>query len=149
MKQKKMTLQKNPTFTLQQRATENIIKDNSQLLNKVGELRSSLRRLENELLTKKTAISDVQDTSKELRIKLDAAKRKMALQTDELKEFITIINEFMLLDSYQSQLPAKGFPVIRDIRSTGMYLHVTKQGPVKGLFCFKRTASEQALNQLL
>ena len=53
----------------------------------------------------------------------------------------------MLLDSYQSQLPAEGFPVIWDIRSTGMYL--TKQGPVKGLFCFKRTASEQALNQLL
>ena len=86
MKHKKLTLQKNPTFTLQQRATENIIKDNSQLLNKVGELRSSLRRLENELLTKKTAISDVQDTSKELRIELDAAKQKMALQTDELKE---------------------------------------------------------------
>ena len=86
MKHKKLTLQKNPTFTLQQRATENIIKDNSQLLNKVGELRSSLRRLENELLTKKTAISDVQDTSKELRIELDPAKRKMALQTDELKE---------------------------------------------------------------
>ena len=86
MKQKKFTLQKNPTFTLQQRATENIIKDNSPILSKVGELRLLLRRLENELLTKKTAISDVQDTSKELRIELDAAKQKMALQTDELKE---------------------------------------------------------------
>ena len=86
MKHKKLTLQKNPTFTLQQRATENIIKDNSPILSKVGELRLLLRRLENELLTKKTAISDVQDTSKELRIELDAAKQKMALQTDELKE---------------------------------------------------------------
>ena len=52
----------------------------------------------------------------------------------------------MLLYLYQSQLPAKGFPVIRDIRSTGMYL--TRQGPVKGLFCCKRKSGEQALNQL-
>ena len=52
----------------------------------------------------------------------------------------------MLLDSYQSQLPAEGFPVIRDIRSTGTYL--TRRGPVKGLFCCKRTSGEQALNQL-
>ena len=52
----------------------------------------------------------------------------------------------MLLDSHQSQLPAEGFPVIRDIRSTGTYL--TRRGPVKGLFCSKRTPGEQALNQL-
>ena len=49
------------------------------------------------------------------------------------------------LDAYQSQLPAEGFPVIRDIESTGSYL--TRRDPVKGLFCFKPTAREQALQQ--
>ena len=38
----------------------------------------------------------------------------------------------MLLDSYQSQLPDEGFPVIRDLRFTGTYL--ARRGPVKGLF---------------
>ena len=52
----------------------------------------------------------------------------------------------MLLNSYQSQLPTEGFPVIRDIRSTGTYL--TRRSPVKGLICCKRTSKEQALNQL-
>ena len=51
----------------------------------------------------------------------------------------------MLLDAYQSQLPAEGLPVIRGIGSTGSYL--TRRGPVKGLFCFKRTTREQALQQ--
>ena len=62
------------------------------------------------------------------------------------RKFITIINEFMLLDSYQSQLPAEGFAVIRDIISTGTYL--TRRGHAKGLFCCKCTSGEQALNQL-
>ena len=52
----------------------------------------------------------------------------------------------MLLDLYQSQFPDEGFPVIRDIRSTGTFL--TRRGPVKGLFCCKRTSGEQGLNQL-
>ena len=51
----------------------------------------------------------------------------------------------MLLDAYQSQLPPEGFPVIRDIRSTGSYL--TRRGPVKGLFCFKHTTREQDLQK--
>ena len=51
----------------------------------------------------------------------------------------------MLLDVYQSQFLAEGFPVIRDIRSTGSYL--TRRGPVKGLLCFKRTTREWALQQ--
>ena len=52
----------------------------------------------------------------------------------------------MLLDLYQSQFPDEGFPVIRDIGSTGTFL--TRRGPVIGLFCCKRTLGEQALNQL-
>ena len=57
-----------------QRTTENILKENNKLSNKVGELKSSLRRLESELLATKTVLSDVQNCSKELRIKLDAGK---------------------------------------------------------------------------
>ena len=33
----------------------------------------------------------------------------------------------------------------RDFRLSGLYL--TRRGPVKGLFCFKRTTREQALQQ--
>ena len=69
-----------------QRTTENILKENNKLSNEVGELKSSLRRLENELLATKTVLSDVQNTNKELRIELDAAKRKISLQRDELNE---------------------------------------------------------------
>ena len=57
-----------------QRTTENILKENNKLSNKVGELKSSLRRLENELLATKTVLSNVQNTNRELRIELDAAK---------------------------------------------------------------------------
>ena len=38
-----------------QRTTENILKENNKLSNEVGELKSSLRRLESELLAPKTA----------------------------------------------------------------------------------------------
>jgi len=69
-----------------QRTTENILKENNKLSNEVGELKSSLRRLENELLATKTVLSDVQNTNKELRVKLDAAKQKISLQRDELNE---------------------------------------------------------------
>jgi len=69
-----------------QRTTENILKENNKLSNKVGELKSSLRRLENELLATKTVLSDVQNTNRELRIELDAAKRKISLQRDEINE---------------------------------------------------------------
>jgi len=62
-----------------QRTTENILKENNKLSNEVGELKSSFRRLENELLATKTVLSDVQNTNKELRIELDAAKRKISL----------------------------------------------------------------------
>jgi len=69
-----------------QRTTENILKENNKLSNEVGELKSSLRRLENELLATKTVLSDVQNTNKELRVELEAAKRKISLQRDELNE---------------------------------------------------------------
>ena len=70
-----------------QRTTENILKENNKLSNEVGELKtSSLRRLESELLATKTVLSDVQTTNKELRIELDAAKRKISLQRDEIDE---------------------------------------------------------------
>jgi len=69
-----------------QRTTENTLKENNKLSNEVGELKSSLRRLENELLATKTVLSDVQNTNKELRIELDAAKRNISLQRDELNE---------------------------------------------------------------
>jgi len=69
-----------------QRTTENILKENNKLSNKVGDLKSSFRRLENELLATKTMLSDVQNTNKELRIGLGAAKRKISLQRDELNE---------------------------------------------------------------
>ena len=39
-----------------QRTTENILKENNKLSNKVGELKSSLRRLESELLATKTVL---------------------------------------------------------------------------------------------
>ena len=69
-----------------QRTTENILKENNKLSNEVGELNSSLRRLESELLATKTVLySDVQTTNKELRIELDAAKRKISLR-DEIDE---------------------------------------------------------------
>ena len=41
-----------------QRPTENILKENSNLSNEVGELKSLLRRLESELLATKTVLSD-------------------------------------------------------------------------------------------
>ena len=69
-----------------QRTTENILKENNKLSNEVGELKASLRRLESELLATKTVLSDVQTTNKELRIELDAAKRKISLQRDEIDE---------------------------------------------------------------
>ena len=69
-----------------QRTTENILKENNKLSNEVGELKSSLRRLESELLATKTVLSNVQTTNKELRIELDAAKRKISLQRDEIDE---------------------------------------------------------------
>ena len=69
-----------------QRTTENILKENNKLSNEVGELKSSLRRLESELLATKTVLSDVKNTNKELRIELDAAKRKISLQKDEIDE---------------------------------------------------------------
>ena len=59
-----------------QRTAENILKENNKLSNKVGELNSSFRRLENELLATKNVLSDVQNTNKELRIELDAAKQQ-------------------------------------------------------------------------
>ena len=69
-----------------QRTTENILKENSKLSNEVGELKSSFRRLENELLATKTVLNDVQNSSKELRIELDAAIRKISRQRDEIDE---------------------------------------------------------------
>ena len=42
-----------------QRTTENILKENNKLSNEVGELKSSLRRLESELLATKTVLCDV------------------------------------------------------------------------------------------
>jgi len=69
-----------------QRTTENILKENSKLSNEVGELKSSLRRLESELLATKTVLNDVQHSSKELRIELDAAKPKLSQQRDETDE---------------------------------------------------------------
>ena len=61
-----------------QRTTENILKENNKLSNEVGELKSSLRRLESELLATKTVLNDVENTNKEFRIELDAAKRKIS-----------------------------------------------------------------------
>ena len=43
-----------------QRTTENILKENNKLSNEVGELKSSLRRLESELLATKTVLNDVE-----------------------------------------------------------------------------------------
>ena len=69
-----------------QRTTENILKENNKLSNEVGELKSSLRRLESELLATKVVLNDVKNTNKELRIELDAAKRKISQQRDEIDE---------------------------------------------------------------
>ena len=77
-----------------QRTTENILKENNKLSNKVGELKSSLRRLESELLATKTVLSDMQNSSKELRIELDAAKRKISEQRDEIDELYNGLDDF-------------------------------------------------------
>ena len=77
-----------------QRTTENILKENSKLSNEVGELKSSLRRLESELLATKTVLNDVQHSSKELRIELDAAKRKISQQRDETDELYNGLDQW-------------------------------------------------------
>ena len=70
-----------------QRTTENILKENNKLSNGVGELKSSLRTLECELLATKGVLNDVKNTNKEeSRIELDAAKRKISQQRDEIDE---------------------------------------------------------------
>ena len=66
-----------------QRTTENILKENNKLSLR---RRSSLRRLESELLATKGVLNDVKNTSKESRIELDAAKRKISQQRDEINE---------------------------------------------------------------
>ena len=70
-----------------QRTTENILKKNIKLSNEVGEageLKSSLRRFESCWRQRVGVLSDVQNTNKELRIELDAAKRNISLQRDEI-----------------------------------------------------------------
>ena len=69
-----------------QRTIENILKENNKLSNEVGELNSSLRRLESELLATKGVLNDVKNTNKESRIELDAAKWKISQQRDEIDE---------------------------------------------------------------
>jgi len=60
----------NPIFRPVQRTTENILKESNKLSNEVCELKSSFRRLENELLATKTVLSDEKNANKELRIEL-------------------------------------------------------------------------------
>ena len=92
-----------------QRTTENILKENNKLSNEVGELKSSLRRLESELLATKTVLSDVKNTNKELRIELDAAKRKISLQKDEIDELFHDLDD---LEQYsrKNSLEIVGIP---------------------------------------
>ena len=65
-----------------QKTTNNILKENNKLSNEVGELKSSLKRLESELLATKSTLNTVQNTNKELRVELDAVKRKISQQRD-------------------------------------------------------------------
>ena len=69
----------------------------------------SLRRLESELLATKTMLSDVQNTNKELRIELDAAKRKISLQRDEIDELYNGLDD---LEQYsrKNSLEIVGIP---------------------------------------
>ena len=69
-----------------QKTTHNILKENNKLSNEVGELKSSLKRLESELLATKSTLNTVQNANKELRVELDAAKRKISQQRDEIDE---------------------------------------------------------------
>ena len=67
-----------------QTTTNNILKENNKLSNEVGELKSSLKRLETDLFTTKSTLNKVQNTNKELRAELDAAKRKISQQRNEI-----------------------------------------------------------------
>ncbi|KAL9977112.1 hypothetical protein ACROYT_G014484 [Oculina patagonica] len=67
-----------------QKTTNSILKENNKLSNEVGELKSLFNRLETELLTTKTTLIKVQNTNKELRVELDAAKRKISQQREEI-----------------------------------------------------------------
>ena len=109
-----------------QRTTENILKENNKLSNEVGELKSSLRRLESELLATKTVLSDVQTTNKELRIELDAAKRKISLQRDEIDELYDGLDD---LEQYsrKNSLEIVGIP--ESIRENeGAVLKIANRG---------------------
>ena len=92
-----------------QRTTENTLKENRKLSNEVGELKSSLRRLESELIATKTMLNDVQNSSKELRIELDAAKRKISQQRDEIDELYNGLDD---LEQYsrKNSLEIVGIP---------------------------------------
>ena len=69
-----------------QKTTNDILKENNKLSNEVGKLKSSLKRLESELLATKSTLNTVQNTNKELRVELDAVKRKISQQRDEFDE---------------------------------------------------------------
>ena len=49
-----------------QKTINNILKENKKFSNEVGELKSSLKRLESELLATKLTLNTVQNTNKEL-----------------------------------------------------------------------------------
>ncbi|XP_078369155.1 uncharacterized protein LOC144653117 [Oculina patagonica] len=97
-----------------QKTTNSILKENNKLSNEVGELKSSFNRLETELLTTKTTLIKVQNTNKELRVELDAAKRKISQQREEIDGLQDGIDD---LEQYsrKNSLEIVGVPVsIRD-----------------------------------
>ena len=77
-----------------QKTTHNILKENNKLSNEVGELKSLLKRLESELLATKSTLNTVQNTNKELRVELDAAKRNISQQRDEIDELQKGLDNF-------------------------------------------------------
>ena len=68
------------------KTTNNILKEDNKLSNEVGELKSSLKRLESEFLATKSTLNKVQNTNKELRVEVDPTKRKISQQRDEINE---------------------------------------------------------------